>query len=146
LRPGGRVAIAVWGPRARNPWLGAIFDVVSAHFGTPLPPPGMPHPFSIDDAGRLARLLTDAGLKDVEVGELSTPCEVATADEWWERSCALAGPLAQKLASLPADARLALAARAAEAVRVFETPVGLKIPGVTLLASAHHLPIQFDTI
>jgi hypothetical protein len=71
---------------------------------------------------------------------------VATADEWWERSCALAGPLAQKLASLPADARLALSARAAEAVRVFETPVGLKIPGVTLLASAHHLPIQFDTI
>ena len=28
LRPGGRAAIAVWGPRGRNPWLGLVFDAV----------------------------------------------------------------------------------------------------------------------
>lgn len=38
LRPGGRVAVSVWGPRARNPWLGAMLDAVSAQVGAPVPP------------------------------------------------------------------------------------------------------------
>ena len=42
LRPGGRVALAVWGPRDRNPWLGVVFDAVSAQIGAPVPPPGVP--------------------------------------------------------------------------------------------------------
>ena len=62
LRPGGRVALAVWGPRARNPWLSLVFDAVSAQLGTTLPPPGVPGPFALDDPERLAGLLAGAGL------------------------------------------------------------------------------------
>src|SRR4029077_3775119 len=61
LRPGGRVAVAVWGPRERNPWLGLVFDAVTAQTGSPVPPPGVPGPFSLSDRDRLAGLLTDAG-------------------------------------------------------------------------------------
>jgi SAM-dependent methyltransferase len=136
LRPGGRVAIAVWGPRERNPWLGLVLDVVSAELGAPVPPPGIPGPFALEDAGRLASLLTGAGLEDVEVGELEVPLRAASFDEWWERTGALAGPLAKILASLPAEAAQRLRARAREAVRGYETPDGLELPGVTLLASA----------
>ena len=62
LRPGGRVALTVWGPRDRNPWLGVVFDAVSAQLGTPIPPLGIPGPFSLADADCLAGLLSDAGL------------------------------------------------------------------------------------
>ena len=48
LRPGGRFALAVWGPRERNPWLSVVFDSVSAQLGAPMPPPGIPGPFSLD--------------------------------------------------------------------------------------------------
>ena len=71
LRPGGRVALAVWGPRERNPWLGVVLDAVSAQVGAPVPPPGIPGPFSLEDSKRLAALLSDAGLADVKVSELS---------------------------------------------------------------------------
>ena len=40
LRPGGRVAVAVWGPREQNPWLGVVFDTISQQTGRPVPPPG----------------------------------------------------------------------------------------------------------
>src|ERR671914_346504 len=70
LRPGGRAAIAVWGPRERNPWLGVVFDAVGAQLGRSVPPPGIPGPFSLADAGELATLLTAAGLADVAVAEL----------------------------------------------------------------------------
>jgi SAM-dependent methyltransferase len=134
LRPGGRVAIAVWGPRERNPWLGLVLDVVSDQLGVPLPPPGIPGPFSLADSERLAGLLAGAGLDDVMVSELPVPLRAASFEEWWSRTSALAGPLAKLLASLPAETGQQLRARAREAVRPYETADGLEIPGMTLIA------------
>src|SRR2546421_3637712 len=85
LRPGGRVALAVWGPRDRNPWLGIVFDVVSAQLGAPTPPPGVPQPFSLDDPDRLVRLPPDAGLSQVVLHGGPTPCPPAPLGEWWGR-------------------------------------------------------------
>ena len=136
LRPGGRVAIAVWGPRERNPWLGLVLDSVSAQLGRPVPPPGVPGPFSLADADELAGLLDAAGLVEVAVRDLPVPMRVGSFDEWWARTSALAGPLATILSSLPEPAARALRARAHEAVRPYETSAGLQFPGVTLLATA----------
>jgi len=136
LQHRGRAAIAVWGPRERNPWLGVVLDSLSAQLGKPVPPPGVPGPFSLDDADELARLLDDAGLADVAVEEVSAPMRVGSFEEWWARTSALAGPLAAILSSLPEEAALALRARAREATRPYETQDGLLFPGVTLLATA----------
>jgi ubiquinone/menaquinone biosynthesis C-methylase UbiE len=136
LRPEGRVAVSVWGPRERNPWLGIVFDVAAASLGMSVPPPGLPHPFSLDDAGRLASLLRDAGLSDVIVDEVPTPYLAASVEEWWRRTAALAGPLARRLAALPADAAGELCRRAADAARGYQTSEGLELPGVCLVASA----------
>ena len=136
LRPGGRVTLAVWGPREQNPWLGVVFDAVTAQLGAPTPPPGLPGPFSLSDDGRLAALLVDAGLADVAVSAQPVPYRAASAQEWWSRTAALAGPLAQRLAALPEPAQAALFARASDAIRVYETPDGLDIPGVSLIATA----------
>jgi len=138
LRPGGRFAVAVWGPREHNPWLGVVFDAVSAQTGSPVPPPGVPGPFSLADSDRLARLFSDAGLTDVVVSDLSVPMRAGSFEEWWDRTCALAGPLAKVLASLPEEAAQAIRARARDAVRAYETPTGVEFPGVTLLASGRH--------
>jgi SAM-dependent methyltransferase len=135
LRRGGRLAIAVWGPRERNPWLGLVLDAVSAQLGRPVPPPGVPGPFSLQDGERLGGLLCTAGLADVELEEVAVPMRALGFDEWWERTCALAGPLARVLATLPAEAAAAVRARARAVVRPYETAGGLELPGVSLLAS-----------
>ena len=98
LRPGGRVALAVWAARERNPWLGLVMDVVSAQTGAPVPPPGIPGPFALGDAGELRRLLDGAGLADVRSASSRCPCGRASFDEWWARTSALAGPLSAILA------------------------------------------------
>jgi SAM-dependent methyltransferase len=136
LRPGGRVALAVWGPRERNPWLGVVFDSVSAELGAPMPPPALPGPFSLGDAGSLAGLLADAGLSDVDVRELSTPYRAGSVEEWWARTSALAGPLARKLSALHEPAAQALFARASDTISPYRTPAGVDIPGVSLIACA----------
>jgi len=136
LGPGGRVAVAVWGPRDRNPWLGIVLDSVSAQMGMPIPPPGVPGPFSLSDSARLAALLVGAGLDDVTVEDVTVPMSAPSFEQWWARTTALAGPLANLLAALPPDATDAIRERAREAVRPYETAGGLELPGVTLLASA----------
>ena len=135
LRPGGRVAIAVWAARERNPWLGLVMDVVSEQTGTPVPPPGIPGPFALGEAGELRHLLDKAGLTEVQVGELSVPLRTASFDEWWARTSALAGPLSAILPSLPEAAVQAMRERASAAVRRYENASGgLDFPGVALIA------------
>jgi len=136
LRPDGRLALAVWGPRERNPWLSVMFDTISAQLGCPVPPTGIPGPFSLQDAGKLASLLAQAGLSDVEVSESPVPLRARSFEEWWRARCALAGPLTKILVSLPEEAAHAIRGRAREATRPYETPDGLEFPGVALIASA----------
>jgi SAM-dependent methyltransferase len=135
LAPGGRFALAVWGPQERNPWLGVVFDAVSAHTGAPVPPRGVPGPFSLGDPDRLAALLRDAELADVVVSELPVPLRAESFEDWWTVTCALAGPLTRILAGLPEGAAEALRARARDAVRPYETRGGLELPGVALIAA-----------
>jgi SAM-dependent methyltransferase len=136
LRPRGRVAVAVWGPRERNPWLGLVMDALSAQIGAPVPPPGVPGPFALADAAELRGLLEAAGLAGAAVQELSVPLRTASFDEWWARTSALAGPLSAILASMPAAGVQALRERARDAARPYETASGgLDFPGVTLIAT-----------
>jgi enediyne biosynthesis protein CalE5 len=130
LRPGGRVAVAVWGPRERNPWLAIVLDGVSAHLGVPMPPPGVRGPFSLSDAGELRDAL--APFADVAIEELEVPLRAGSFDEWWTRTTALAGPVAQLLKQLPEDE---IRTRARDHVQAYLTPGGLEIPGVSLVAS-----------
>ncbi|HEX6696723.1 MAG TPA: methyltransferase domain-containing protein [Solirubrobacteraceae bacterium] len=136
LRPGGRAVVAVWAARERNPWLGLLMDAVSAQIGAPVPPPGIPGPFALGDAGELRRLFDGAGLADVHLGALSVPLRTASFDEWWGRTSALAGPLSAILASMPEEGVQALRERARAAVRPYETATGgLAFPGETLIAA-----------
>jgi hypothetical protein len=96
-----------------------------------------PRPFALDDPDRLARLLADAELAGVAVTEVPVPLRDASFDAWWTRTSALAGPLAKRLALLPETARRQLRARLQVAVQPYQTPTGLDLPGVSLLAAAH---------
>ena len=135
LRPGGRVAASVWGRRDRNPWLGVVFDAVTAQTGFPVPPPGMPGPFSLSEAGPLAGLLSAAGFADVRIEEVAVSLRAPSFEWWWTRTASVAGPLATILAGLPEPERDALTERLRHAVAGYTTPAGLELPGLALVAS-----------
>jgi SAM-dependent methyltransferase len=137
LRPHGRVAVAVCGPWERNSWLGLVFDAVAVELKRPVPPPGVPSPFSLEDPERLRSVLLDAGLTEVAISELEVPSRSASFDEWWTRTSALAGPLAQILASLPEAAIRSIGDRLRETTAAYWTSAGLEFPGVSLVASAY---------
>jgi hypothetical protein len=67
---------------------------------------------------------------------VEVPYRAGSVDEWWARTVTLAGPLAQRLAVLPPPAAEDLRERARAAIGVYETPGGLEIPGLALVAAA----------
>jgi ubiquinone/menaquinone biosynthesis C-methylase UbiE len=136
LKPGGRAGIAVWGPQQANPWLGVVFEAVTAQSGMPIPPPGIPGPFSLGDNIRLHQLFADAGFAGITVSEVPAPMRTASFDDWWTRTLALAGPLSRILAELPPKAVDALRARLETATEPYRTNSGLELPGISLLVSA----------
>ena len=100
LRPGGRFAVAVWGPPASNPWLTVVFDAVGAVTGRTVPHPG----FRARSRSRTAigsSGSSPATARDLVLTEVSVPARAASFEEWWQRTSALAGPLAAILESLP---------------------------------------------
>jgi SAM-dependent methyltransferase len=135
LRPDGRAVFTVWGPRDRNPWLGLLFDAVTAQLGTPIPPPGVPGPFSLDEPGALGELLVGAGFADTDVREIPTPMHTSSVDEWWSVVPALAGPVAGLLGSLPGEVTAAIRACADASMANFAAPDGYELPGVSLLGA-----------
>jgi enediyne biosynthesis protein CalE5 len=139
LRPGGRLAVSVWGPATSNPWLTIVFAAVQAVTGTTVPPPGVPGPFSLGDRDLLVRLFVDAGVADIDSADVAVPMRAPSFDAWWERTCALAGPLAKVLESLPRQARDAIREHAREAVRDYEQPGQLELPGLALLVSGRRI-------
>jgi SAM-dependent methyltransferase len=130
-RVGGRFVLAVWGASERNPWLSTIFRVVSQETGIQVPPPGVPSPFSLADPDRLRAVLGEG----VIVEEVSVPYRAGSFDEWFSRSANLAGPLAKRLATLPAPVVDGIRAKVREAASEYVTTDGIEFPGLALVAA-----------
>jgi len=87
LRPGGRAALAMWGPPAEVPFLG-LFDEAMRAAGVRdraarAVPPG-PDAFRFADEDALCGLLEAAGFERVDVRRLVVSHPVASADELWD--------------------------------------------------------------
>jgi len=67
LSPGGRLAFAVWGPAAENPWMASVRQVVSEIIDIPAPDPDDPGPFRYADIDKFNTLLTSAGFSDLDL-------------------------------------------------------------------------------
>lgn len=87
-RPGGRVAIGVWGDPARCE-TEALFARLRS---LAPPPPGTPSPLAISDAGVVEALLEGAGLRVSGGAEVPLILEFEDIDQAWVRHSA-AGPL-----------------------------------------------------
>jgi ubiquinone/menaquinone biosynthesis C-methylase UbiE len=132
----GRLAAAVWGPKADNPWLAIVMDAVSAQIGHEVPPPGMPGPFALADELRFGQLTRDAGFRDIRIDHLAVRFHAPSFEEWWAHTSALAGPIASIIANMSEDAKAELLDQLRAASGPYETDDGLDIPGLSLVLTA----------
>jgi SAM-dependent methyltransferase len=137
LRPLGRVALAVWGPPADNPWVTIAGEEVRRRSGVPEPDPEAPGMFAFARPGRLEEALAAAGFTDVSVEPLDLRLTYESFDEWWRISQDLGRPLADAVEAMDPGQREEIEAALRERFAAFATPDGtLEVPGRTLVAAA----------
>ncbi len=66
LKPGGRVAFAVWATAAENPNFTVINSVLQAHGLLQPPPPAVPTPFTYAEPGSLSAVMREGEFRDVQ--------------------------------------------------------------------------------
>jgi SAM-dependent methyltransferase len=135
LRPGGRVALSVWGAPGRNPWAGAALRFLVERGHAPPPQPGEPGPFRLAGDGRLDALLRGAGFTEVWAEEVAVRLLFRDLDEYerWVVEVSAAG---LRLRGLPEPEREAFRSELAEALAPFAAGAGYELPGVSLAAVA----------
>jgi SAM-dependent methyltransferase len=137
LRPGGSLALAVWGAAEKNPWLWLIISALIDHLNAPLPEPDSPGPFSLGNPDRLRSLVEQTELTDVEIVEIETEQPYDSLEAWWEEILEVSGPLAAMLKALPDADREAIHAKvAAEGERFLSNDNGVVFPASIIGARA----------
>jgi SAM-dependent methyltransferase len=137
LRPGGRLALTVWGAPERNPFFGIIATslVQRGHVPPPEPPPA-PGIFSMASAERTVALLTAAGFTEARTEEVSGRFVMPNVDEYLAVIADTAGPIGLALRRLSEGERAAVKADVEDSSARFEREQGYELPCVALCAVA----------
>jgi ubiquinone/menaquinone biosynthesis C-methylase UbiE len=140
LRPGGRVALAVWDSLQRNPWALLPAQELIARGLTPPPDPAaerVPGPFALGNAEEVSDLLQEAGFAEVHVEALALTRRHANFAELWESTLDLSPSFHDAVLSRPAAEIAQIESSLAERFAPHTAADGtLEIPASTLLASA----------
>ena len=137
LRPGGRTALAVWGEIERNPSLGLTSAAIRPFLKVPPPDPeSSPSPFRFHRAGRLERLMRQAGFRGLRTVEVPVAAVYPDADQYVEQMIVIAAPMRAAYRTLrPSDQRR-VRERLRRAVLRFRSGSAIRIPGLARVVSA----------
>jgi SAM-dependent methyltransferase len=136
LRPGGRLAMSVWGAPDLNPWASIGGRILVERGLLPSPEPGAPGPFSMASEERTRALLEDAGFTEVRTDEVSVRFPFRDIDEYERWVTDLSGSFAMVLRGLADLEREALRAELRAAFEPYATQEGYELGGVSLTALA----------
>jgi SAM-dependent methyltransferase len=135
-RPGGRVALAVWGPRERNPW-NTVIGVPLAERGlVPIQPPDEPGMYRLADTGTLEQLLRSAGFESVELRELPVAWRFDDIGEYWAVMTEVSPSLGSALEQLSPEEAESLQSEIAARCEPYRSGGGFELPGLSIGALA----------
>lgn len=137
LRPGGRLALAVWGAPEHNAFFSIIAGalVADGHVPPPEPPPAAGI-FSMASPQRTSDLLAGAGFGDVRTESVPVQARVDDIEEYISLIADTAGPIGLALQALDDSEREHLRAQVDAACERFAVANGYVLPALAVCAVA----------
>ena len=134
LAPDGLLALSVWGRAEDVP----LVETALACMRRLLPPPKVARPsiFRFGDEEYLARRLSSADFRDIEIRPQRFTLDFGDAAAYWQGFLDLAGGAAESLSRLPAEKQQALAAAVGEDLAPHAVADGYRLTSTVLVVSA----------
>jgi ubiquinone/menaquinone biosynthesis C-methylase UbiE len=131
LRPGGRIALAVWGERAHCGWA-PVFSIVEAEVASEV----CPLFFRLGQRDMLARCCAGAGFEAVAQRRIAVTLDYGSADEACDAAL-IGGPVALAWSRFDATTRARVRARYMQAIEPWrQGDSGYRMPGEFVIVSA----------
>jgi len=138
LKPGGRLAFAVWGKSEINPFCYLVTRVMEQHVKSPAADPDAPNAFRFAEPGKLTRAMTQAGVIDVEESVVRFDIEAPVSPrQFWTMRSQMSDTLRDKLNKLSADEQAQIAVEVEQAVQEFFPNDQMKFPAHLIIATGN---------
>jgi ubiquinone/menaquinone biosynthesis C-methylase UbiE len=137
-KPGGTLALAVWHKSELNPFCYCISNVIEQHVKSPAADPDAPNAFRFAEPGKLADVMTRAGVADVVERVFKFDIEAPiSAPEFWAIRSEISETLRSKLAKLPADEQAEVRREVEQAISEFFPDNQMKFPAQMIIVSGN---------
>ena len=136
LKPGGKIAMAVWHYAERNPFHYTLSQIVERYVDSPPPVPDSPDAFRFAKAGKLLAILSKAGATATRehLLQFSIRASISVQDFWTLRS-EMSEKLRTKLALLSDPQLTELKREVIEAVNTYVSEGVISFPAEVLVVS-----------
>lgn len=136
LKPGGRLALAVWHFAERNPFHYTLSRAVERYVAPPKQAEDAPDAFRYAASGKLRAVLSEAGVAEVSerLLQFSIRAEVSL-EEYWTLRSEMTERLRNALAQLPEEQMAEVKREAIEALRAYAGEQGITLPAEVLIVS-----------
>ncbi|MCI4363706.1 MAG: methyltransferase domain-containing protein [Thermoplasmata archaeon] len=134
LRPGGRIAVSVWGTAEQVPWIHAIIGPMLEH-AEPDETGYIPTPYETGGPGEMVEFLKHAGFEHA-LEERRRYFLRFDDEEAYFQAILKATPIGHSLAEESEDTQREVLRKTRENLAPWKTPEGLAIPGEGVIVSA----------
>ena len=146
VRNDGCVSFAVWGPKEANPFFSTVTDVIDRFVEAPQENPDAPEAFRFAAPNKLARILKNAGAKNVTKRQLNFQIKAPISfEQFWQLRTEMSGTLREKIAGLTAVQLPAIKQAVADAARRYFVSGTMSFPAKALIVSGRKRSIRADT-
>ena len=136
LKPGRKLALAVWYSADRNPFFYALQRVIDRYIESPPPSPDDRDAFHFAAPGKLLDILGEAGAIAPSERLLQFTIDApVSVEDFWTLRCEMSEKLREKVATLSAGHLTELKRESLEALRGYSTDRGMSFPAEVLIVS-----------
>ena len=136
LKPGGRLALAVWDFADANPFFYTMSRAIERYVASPAIDPDAPDAFRFAACGKLKQVLIEAGVHDPTERVLRfTIGATISVEDYWTLRYEISETTREKLARLSADQFADVKRLAIAAIGEYSTAQGISFPAQVLIVS-----------
>jgi len=136
LKPGRKLALAVWHFAERNPFFYTLSRVIERYVDSPPPAPDAPDPFRFASPDKLRDVLAAAGAMAPSERLLQFTVQAPlSVEDFWILRCEMSEKLREKVAMLSREQLPEVKREALDALRGYSTDRGMSFPAEVLIVS-----------
>jgi ubiquinone/menaquinone biosynthesis C-methylase UbiE len=136
LKPGRKLALAVWHLAERNPFHYVLSRVIERYVDSPPPAPDAPDAFRFASPGKLRDVLAEAGAMAASDRLLQFTVQAPiSVEDFWTLRREMSEKLREKVALLAPEQLTEVKRQVLEALRGYSTDRGLSFPAEVLIVS-----------